>query len=246
MLDIGNLIGRKFLTQDNPRVCCPPGPILPGEGPFVMVATVMRAGTHLLIDSILNNFPRTRRSPLYVDLDSIPNDRIPGTAVVGRIRCEDSLPPGGGWRDERSPLVEAVARQSRILTINRDPKASYRSTRAWLEAESNVSRMMSVAESEDIYYESLRRFNEFWARFEHLPIDFHDLTNPQSQPETIRKIGEWIGQEPRSPMIYPYPKTAKLKVYSAKALTRLFGRHAPVVNTTIRFGKTAAPDKKPQ
>jgi hypothetical protein len=46
-------------------------------------------------------------------------------------------------------------------------------------------------------------------------------------------------------MIHPYPKTAKYKIYTAKALTRLVGRNAPVVNTTIRFGKTAAPDRRP-
>lgn len=244
-MDIGNLIGRKFLTQNQPRVCCPPGPILPGEGPFILVATVMRAGTHLLIDSILNNFPRYRRFPLFINLDGIPNGRIPELLSSGGYLIKTHFPQVGDHPD-RAPLIEAVARRSRILTIYRDPKATYRSTRAWLDEESKGNDMMSVAESEEGYNESLRRFNEFWGRFEHLQIDFRDLTSPQKQPETIRQIGEWLGQEPRSPMVFPYPKTAKFKVYTAKALTRIVGRRAPVINTTIRFGRTEAPDKKPQ
>ncbi len=244
MIDIPNFIGRHILRFDNHRVVSPPGPILPGEGPFILVASVMRSGTHLLIDTILNNFPRTRWYPLYVELGGyLHQGRIPELLSSGGYVVKTHFPQVDD-RPEWIRSVEAVARRSRILITYRDQKETYRSTRGWLEAEPEVvGKTMSLAESEDVYYESLRRFEDFWGQFEALRISYHDLIDRRRQPELIREIGAWIGQEPRSPMIRPYPKTAKVRPYAAKALTRLIGRHAPVINTTIRFAKHHPPQR---
>lgn len=59
----------RVLPHNNRRCVAPPGELRPGSGKPVIVSSIMRSGTHLLIDLLLNNFPAYRRMPLYVDLD---------------------------------------------------------------------------------------------------------------------------------------------------------------------------------
>jgi DNA-directed RNA polymerase subunit N (RpoN/RPB10) len=60
----------KFLHPENSQTCCPPGKLpIANHVPHVVVASMMRSGTHMAINLLLNNFPMYRHTPLYVNLD---------------------------------------------------------------------------------------------------------------------------------------------------------------------------------
>ena len=45
----------KKLPHNNKLTVCPPGNLPRGEGKSILVPSIPRSGTHLLIDSIINN-----------------------------------------------------------------------------------------------------------------------------------------------------------------------------------------------
>ena len=59
----------RLLPHNNHRCIAPPGIIGPAGGKSIIVPSLMRSGTHVLIDLLLNNVPGYRRAPLNVDLD---------------------------------------------------------------------------------------------------------------------------------------------------------------------------------
>lgn len=231
LTQIANLLGREVVRGDNPRVVCPPGPLRVGGGPLVLVPTIMRSGTHLLIDTILNNFPRYKRSPLYVDLDRLMDDRATRHTDVNRLLvCGGYLVkthyPQWDVGPERELFVQEVASQAVIVGVDRDREETFRSSAVW---------GLPVAADRGKYIDSVERFQAFWRPYEHLEVAFSQLTDRSLYPELVARLGRYIGAEPREPLIYPPAPENRLNVYLMKALTRVLGRHAAVINTTIGF-----------
>jgi hypothetical protein len=208
----------------------------------------MRAGTHLMIDSLLNNFDSLRATPLYVNLDRMlesPNssELIASLAGSGGYVIKTHYPQFlKHRRDDYEQLIRQVAEKARIITVARDPSETFRSTRSWLasnEASANPINLKQLESANDWsnYESAVAEFNTFWSQFPLLSIDYRRLINPAEFPSIISSISEWIELPHRSRIIPPPPKRAKMRVYVAKAMTRLLGNKAPTINTTIRFAK---------
>src|SRR5262245_46905598 len=75
--DVLRLFCSKLLPHDTRSTTCPPAPLVSGHGPLIIVASLMRSGTHLLLDSFFNNFPELRRVPLFVDFDAYQRAGLP-------------------------------------------------------------------------------------------------------------------------------------------------------------------------
>jgi hypothetical protein len=232
--DIANAIGKSVLSFKNRRVVCPPGDVIPGTGVMVLIPTIMRSGTHLLIDTIINNFSCYRRSPLYVDLDRLFD------YSVGREEKVQMLLRGGSYvvkthypqtdnQPNRCPYMLKVFKCCKIITVRRDVNQAVRSALAW---------GLPQAINEDEYRTSIERFYEFWQDYKLLVLDFKELVNPALFPKAVAKIGRYLRCKPRSPLIYNIPKNRPLAIYLAKGATRLLGKYAPLVNTTINFNRT--------
>src|SRR5579883_635962 len=70
-------LGSKLLPHDTARTTCPPAALVSREGPVIIVPSIMRSGTHLLLDSLFNNFPTLRRTPLFIDFDAYERGALP-------------------------------------------------------------------------------------------------------------------------------------------------------------------------
>ncbi len=232
-MGLANKIGTYVLPFKNSMVVCPPGQIRPGQGKLILVPTIMRSGTHVLIDTILNNFSQYRRRPLYVDLDRLLDE------PEGRHERMESLLKGGAYvvkthfpqvysDPARAYFVRFIARHSYIITVTRNPDQTYWSTYRWGQA---------IAADKKKYMVSLQRFRQFWAEATRLDISFSELTDMVTYERVLGKIGNFIHVDINdgSRVIYPVPKKLRLKIYIMKALTRLLGKYSPVINTTIRF-----------
>lgn len=228
------MIGTYLLSFKNTRVVCPPGKLTPGHGRLILVPTIMRSGTHLLIDMILNNFSVYRRKPLYVDFDRLldqpqgRNDRVEQLLCAGAYVVKTHYPQVYCER-EREVYLQRVAENSHIITVDRNPEHTFRSSSGWGQ---------SIAEHKRIYQESVQRFKSFWANREMLRLSFPRLIDPAHHEKTVSLISNYIQVPNGEPLLGPLPAKHRFQIYISKAMTRLLGRYAPIINTTIRFSSS--------
>ncbi len=216
-----------LFPPENARTSCPPGHLRPGRKPLLLIPSLQRSGTHLLIDTILNNFRDYKRTPLYVNLDRLEGN--PGW-TSRLIRCGGyivkthypQIRPAAGFEE---PL-RRVIQHSRLMAPVRDLEAVYQS-----------SLIFGASASRPEFDRQVARFQVFWEQFKVHHVAFDRLTTPGLYPELVAEIGSWIDAEPNARIVYPFPKNRRWKVYTFKALTRLLGRHSPIINTTIAFAK---------
>ena len=116
----------RLLPPANRRTICPPGKLRPGTAPLIVVVSIRRSGTHLLIDAILNNFAVYKRRPLYVSLDQY---------LLSGYPVEDLLACGGYIVTTHFPQtlsfdyesqVRAVVQQATVLVPSRPIEQTYR------------------------------------------------------------------------------------------------------------------------
>lgn len=235
LADVANFIGRRVITSERPLVVCPPGLLEPGDPPNIVVATKVRTGTHLLIDSILNNFPAYRRRPLYVSLDNLLRDEATAADNARRlIQCggyvvKTHFPQVFERAAYRDPLVRKIAENSIIISTARSQTESLRSIKNWGE-------LPAILENQSAFGHSVERFDSFWSQYDKLIVPFLDLVDRSAYPSVIKEIANHIGQEHGQVLVAPRPKSSRFSIYIDKALTRLFAQKAPVINTTFRIG----------
>jgi hypothetical protein len=221
------LLSRYVLSPSTPRTTCPPGDLTPGKGHFIVVASLQRSGTHLLIDAILNNFARYKRRPLYIHLDRYLKEghTLEPLLATGGYVVKTHFPQTLGPEYESS--IRHLLERSVILTPIRPMEQVYRSAVAF----GTVSDQYELAQH-------VARFDRFWQPYERMLIPFEGLVDTKNYPMLIRQIGQYIGTAPNDKLIYPIAKEHLFRVKLLKLLTRLFGNRCPVVNTTIAFAKT--------
>ncbi len=234
---VANTIGRCWLQHNNPRTVCPPGSLIPASGPWrplIIVPTVMRSGTHLLIDLILNNFAGYKRKPLYVDLDRVL-DRDDGPRIV------DQLAEYGGYvvkthypqvrqSAEREASMRMLLTQAFVITTERDTDEIIRSTERFTQLRELIGNTEEIRNSIDSFY-------SYWRKTSRLPIPFSRLVAGDEVKSVIRELSEYMNQIPNTRAIIPFSREQRSKVYVAKAMTRILGCRAKVVNTTIGFAQ---------
>lgn len=217
---------RGFLRPDNQLTTCPPGKLVSGSVPLIIVASLRRTGTHLLIDAILNNFAVYKRRPLYVDLDRYLTGGFPISELLecGGYIVKTHFPQTLDLMYEEQ--VRAVAQQALILTPTRPSAQTYTSTLRF-----------GTSLTQEEFAQKRTQFEEFWRQYQPLEVSFADLISPTNYDALVARIGEYISQPPNKKLVLPFSIDQYAQVYSVKTLTRLLGHHSPIVNTTISFAK---------
>lgn len=233
---LANFVGTHLLPFTNPRVVCPPGRVRPTGRPNLVIATPMRSGTHILIDLILNNLPAYRRTPLYVDLDQCFKQARPGNDLLAQITpdagyvLKTHMPlnvPEGMGGDAR---IAALIDQGQVVTVHRDRAEVCRSLARW--------HGIAPEEAEAEYGPQYDRFWDFWTGRPQTRLSFGDLFDETKMRRTLADLAAASGTAP-SPRYRPPPSSAtKSRIYANKMMTRLAGRHAPRVDTTIHTLKS--------
>lgn len=229
--DLTNLIGTHLLPFTNPRVVCPPG-VISGQGrPNIIVATPMRSGTHILIDMILNNIPAYRNRPLYVDLDQCRKQGTPQNDLIGRIApdagyiLKTHMPIGTDPDSPTDPRILDLFAAGVVLTVRRDRAEVCTSLARWhrLPEEAPLTR----------YEAQYDGFWAFWAPRKQISIDFADLFAPDRMIPVLDSLCARTGTTRATRFAGPSSEADKARIYTNKALTRLAGRHAPKIDTSI-------------
>lgn len=214
----------RLFAHDTEKTTCPPAPLVSG-GPLIIVPSLMRSGTHLLLDSLFNNFPMLRRTPLFVDFDAYQRQALPSEPLnfLTAVTIKTHFP--------ETPLAEpyasrlaSLASRALILMPRRTASDIRRSMEKW-----------GMEFSPDEFAEVERRFQNFWAPFSPLIVDFPALLDPARLRLFLGLVAERAGldfKENKNPCM---PARHRWGVYFDKALTRVFGRKAPRINTTIGY-----------
>ena len=219
-------IASKLLPHyGNSKLTSPPGPIPEREGKPILVKSKMRSGTHLLIDLILNNFPQLRTETLYVELDHAFLQGMDASKFenLGSCVCKTHFGNNDGEK-LRKEITEEVRKKAYVI----EP------VRSLEEMKPSLQNFLSEEEVEG-YIKSSEEFDEYWKPYESLAIPFKDLISDDGNEKTIRKIAEYIGEEPSKKRYYNRPKSEFKKVLREKLLTRLLGAKQRRINTTIQF-----------
>lgn len=229
--DLTNYIGTHLLPFTNPRVVCPPGTITPQGRPNIIVATPMRSGTHILIDMILNNIPAYRNRPLYVDLDQCRKQGNSENDLIGQVTPDAGYilkthMPIGLQEGQPSDLrIQKIFDAGVVITIRRDRADVTRSLARWHHMASGAD--MSEYEAQ---YDT---FWNFWDRRKRIHLDFTDLFASKKMASVLETLCADTGSTRAKRLTGPVSGTGKARIYTNKALTRLAGRHAPLVDTSI-------------
>ncbi len=197
------------------------------SGRPIIVASLMRSGTHLLIDSLLNNCKELRRVPLYIDLDELllecsHDEALELIARSGHYVIKTHYPQLGGNDPERAAFMASLCEMGTTITIMRDQASVERSFAIF--SDQPEPRDMS---------DNYARFRGFWQARAQLALNFEDLTNDWQN--TMDRIWTATGHKRDVSVTPPSPRNHRYRVYANKLLTRLIGRRAPVINTTIGF-----------
>ena len=239
---LANKIGRRVLPATQPWVDCPPGRIRPGSGKPLIVATLPRSGTHMLIDLILNNFAAYRRTPLHITYRRLaiqrPDDDLAQAILDGGGYVVKTHHPTFGrlvGHDRDTEMLRRIAGAGFVVTTYRDPAQVARSI-------SNLERArfaQHVAGDEGLTAETMREaqteHDAFWAPFNPLVIPFDELKNRDMAGKLVRAIADHTGLTPDARLSLPPRKDARLTVYMQKAMTRLLGSWSPKINTTVGY-----------
>ena len=219
------LLGSRLLPHDTQNTTCPPAALVSGAGPIIIVASIMRSGTHLLLDAMFNNFPALRRLPLFVDFDAYERGTFPpapltfvtGTVIKTHFPHTPLMEPYAG-------ILAGLAARAVVLRPSRPSADVRRSLAKW-------GHLHSARE----FMEIEARFDEFWSPFSPLTVDFATLLQPGGIDSVIRSVAQRTGFKPHRRELPVMPAQARWGVYCDKLLTRMLGYRAPRINTTIGY-----------
>jgi hypothetical protein len=225
---IANRIGT-WIPPENAHTCCPPGELEPVDGvAHVVVATLMRSGTHLLIDLLLNNFPKYRKRSLYVNMDRfIRDDHLIDQLLAAGGQVLKTHYPQIGDSDSNRVRVLPILARSRVILVERDREDIRRSMARF--GDWGTQQLHDLDAQFD-------RFDAFWdQRDDGLRVHFDDLIDPVLCARVLDRLSSFLDLRCSTVPVFPRPKAARNRVYLDKLMTRLVGRSAPRVNTTIGF-----------
>lgn len=218
-----------LIKHNNKRCVVPPGELTVSEGQPIIVASLMRSGTHILIDAILNNLESYRNNPLYIDLHKFFKSDLSEDLLLqcGSYVCKTHYPQND-YSKKDVEVIRTLAEKSIIVVPERDIESIYRSV---IDYGYDGDLLDLTREIEG--------FEAFWSQFNPIRIRFESMFDSEEVKCLLQKISERSGSSLQADnVIMPRPKD---KIYLAKydkLLTRLLGFRAPVINTTVRLAKT--------
>jgi hypothetical protein len=192
---------------------------------------MMRSGTHLLIDLLLNNFAVLKKSPLYVNLDMFVHSgqRIAQLYDAGGYVIKTHFPQSIECRGNEEVLQEFLRHNKVILVVrNVDQiKKSMQNFGAWGKAEAeNLEQSCALFER---YWDEIHTGNV-------MRLQYADLIQPQKLPQLLEQIEAFTGLTKNNRTVGVIPKECRWKIFIGKMLTRLLGRRAPRIVTGIKLG----------
>lgn len=226
---VSSYLKNMWLKHNNSKCVVPPGELTSNNGTPIIVASLMRSGTHLSIDLLLNNLKQYKRDPLYLNLHPYLCQQMPLDKLLecGSYVCKTHYPQME-YPEWSAEYLEQLAAKAIVLIPERDINYVYRSVVDY-----------DYDGSFDDLLEEKAQFEKFWSRFNPIRINFDQLFDQASVDDLFRQI---IDRDPnitkRRKRIMPRSKDMLLLAKWDKLLTRLLGNKAPVANTTIRLGKT--------
>lgn len=233
---LANFVGTHLLPFTNPRVVCPPGVVRPTGRPNLIVATPMRSGTHILIDLILNNLPAYRTRPLYVDLDQCVKQSRQGHDLLAQVTPDAghvikthvplNVPDSMGT----DPKITTLLTQGLVVTVDRDRADVCQSLARW----HNIA--LDAAEAE--YGRQYDQFWAFWSERPRTALSFEDLFVAEKMRPVLADLAAASGTKTAAQYHPPPSSRAKNQIYANKMMTRLAGRYAPRIDTTIHTLKS--------
>jgi len=218
---------QRMFPHNNKKTVAPPGILCKQVGKPILVSSLMRSGTHLLIDLVLNNFSEYRNSPLYIDLDQYLKNRLSIDELFG---C------GNYVIKTHFPQVMHSAKD--IIVIRKLASESYiiQPQRDIASISKSLQKFSYLGNFEDLLLEK-NTFEEFWKDYTTLQINFRDLLSKENGGSILEDIEAFISQPHRTPPVLPPLNTSIPYIYIIKLLTRLLGKKAPIINTTIQFSR---------
>ena len=228
-----NLVGQYFVPFKNPRVVCPPGPIPILEGKPIIIASMMRSGTHLAIDMLLNNFPSLVSKPLYLDADQYfrfeehRTGYLNGDFSIGQCLVKTHYPQ---WiPSNKLEVMTKLIRNSNVILLHRPAEDTFKSLQAWGMSEDFISYQIEV-----------EKFYKFWDAVapSRLNVEFKELVQEDSFKDLVLKIERRFGVRAKKRIFFPVNPKHVWTMVATKLATRLLGRYSPVINTGIRSGMT--------
>ena len=233
-VDIENFfraVGTRILPHNNKRCVAPPGKLIEGVGSRpIVVASLMRSGTHVLIDTILNNFCEYKKRPLYLDLDQYLKKGYDlsklskiNSMVVKTHYPQDNI-ESANCRE-----IQNLFKRSHVLMPIRDSQQVFNSLSQFMNREQISMEEFVVGKD---------RFDSFWSGFDVLRMPFAEMIDKKMGEHSIQKIADYIDQPCPSNLILPMEKHRVFRNLSTKFKTRVFGSGARIINTTVSFART--------
>jgi len=218
------------VQPENRLTCAPPGKCNNNQPNLknILVASPPRAGTHLLIDLLLNNFKQYCRIPLYVNGDALTEnlatfeDLLNCKGYIIKIHypanpaCQRSP-----WRDD---LFRILREECLVLSTNRRSR----------DQIASMAKMWPKMEVRD-FASMLEDFNSFWADSV-LAISYESLIDSEQVNFVLDKLESIIPAVISNDRRLPQPKSSECSILISKLLTRLIGCKAPLINTGIKLG----------
>lgn len=231
MMHLAKKIYKKIFRGSSKNVVAPPGEMIDlNKGKPIIVASFPRSGTHLMIDTILNNFPQYRNKPLYLDFDQITNPSYNAEALLQKV-CHAKILIKTHYPYEKlfmhendvSSDLERLHQNAFIIKISRDERciqASY---------EKGFGEIPKIKEEIEL-------FEKYWQNKADVTVDFEELVNNKALTKIIEQISVKLNEESLETVVFPPRPDAFINVGFQKIATRLLGKRTPFgINTTIQF-----------
>ena len=134
-----------------------------------------------------------------------------------------ALFPITGHAETAVPLLDQCGRNGIVVAVRRDRSDVLKSIERW---KPNVRDTTDFGNDYDAFW-------AFWEKREPLTIDFKDLFEPKKMAAVLDDICERVGTTRKASYVSAPSPNDRKKIYASKVTTRLLGRRAPLVNTTI-------------
>lgn len=219
-------LAARLFPYTNEKMLCPPGPVPTGPLPPLVVSSLMRSGTHLVIDLLLNNVAGYRQSPLYLDYDSYIFEGFSEETLLSAGSCVVKTHVAHRPFDQQAGnTLRTLAERGVVIIPVRDPEKIYRSM-------INFGYHASPGEFAALHARHL----DFWKGHDPILVNFEDLLLPEKVGKFLAEVRERAGLEAVAEDSVPFVALASRATNLLRKLrTRIQGCNAPKINTTVGF-----------
>ncbi len=219
-------LGAALFPHASPGIVCPPGPLPTGPLPPIVVSSLMRSGTHLAIDLLLNNLAGYRQEPLYLDFDAYLYEGFSPLALqaVGSSLVKTHIAQRP-FDEESAQALHQLAHRGLVIIPVRSPANIRKSMARW-------GYPLTEADILQQHQQQLR----FWKDHEPILVEFNDLLDPRQAALFLAAVRRRLGLPPAPPAPAPIVAgSSRMRNLWRKLRTRIQASRAPILNTTLGF-----------